>query len=758
LVGVNMSSIANAYATGDVSGSGSVGGLVGYNHAGISNTYATGNVVGSAYVGGLVGTNLGSISNSFWNSDVIAIGVGADGGGYGTFTGGGGLSTVEMHEMSSFAGWSISNSGGGDVWQIYEGSTAPLLSSFLTPLTVTASNASTVFNGVGFNGNGVTYSVTPNGNLLGTLSYGAAQDAVGAGSYAITPTGLYSNQQGYSITVVSANLTIAPLALTGSISAGSSVYGSALTPGAVVFANLIPGYTTVSGGTAAVSTAGNLSTSNHLKAGSYAGSESVGNTLTGADAGDYTFTGATGNYTVTPLALTGSIATGTSVYGSALTPGAVSFSNAIGVDAVTAGTATVNTTNQTSSSGHFTAGTHTGSESVGSTLSGADAGDYTFAGATGDYTVTPLALSGSIAIGSSVYGSALTPGAATFSNALTNDLLGAATVAVNTSGLTSTSGNLTAGTHNAAETVTALGGADGANYTFTAPTGSYTVTPLALTVSGVAAANKAYDGTTTATLVGGSLVGVIDRDAGLVALIDSGSFSSKNAGTGITVTTADTLSGPGAGNYVLVQPIELHANITPATLTYAASPSSRTAGQSPTGLSGRLSGFVLAETQANATSGTLSWTTPADAGSHAGEYAIDGGGLTATNYVFVEAPANATALTLQAVAVPPPVPVAPMLPPAALSAIAQMQGMVAVSLADEQPAAIGEPSTVTAALGADGGVLGNGDNSAIDSAGSSDRDANVSSWEQGPVMDTRRTVGTTGMSLRIVDGGVRLPQ
>ena len=151
-------------------------------------------------------------------------------------------------------------------------------------------------------------------------------------------------------------------------------------------------------------------------------------------------------------------------------------------------------------------------------------------------------------------------------------------------------------------------------------------------------------------------------------------------------------------------------------------------------------------------------TTPADAGSHAGEYAIDGGGLTATNYVFVEAPANATALTLQAAAVPSPVPVAPMLPPAALSAIAQMQGMVAVSLADEKPATLGEPSTVTAALGADGGVLGNGDNSAIDSAGSSDRDANVSSWEQGPVMDTRRTVGTTGMSLRIVDGGVRLPQ
>jgi filamentous hemagglutinin family protein len=232
-------SITNSYATGAVVGSSTAGGLVGWNTASIANSYATGTVTGNINVGGLAGNNYGSISNSFWNSDVIGTGIGSNAG---SVTGGGGLSTIEMHQMSSFASWSISNSSGNDVWQIYEGSTAPLLSSFLTPLTVTASNASTVFNGVGFNGNGVTYSVTPNGNLLGTLTYGAAQDAVGAESYAITPTGLYSNQQGYSITVVSANLTIAPLALTGTLAAGSSVYGAPLTPGAVTFSNLISGY------------------------------------------------------------------------------------------------------------------------------------------------------------------------------------------------------------------------------------------------------------------------------------------------------------------------------------------------------------------------------------------------------------------------------------------------------------------------------------------------------------------------------------
>ena len=141
--------------------------------------------------------------------------------------------------------------------------------------SIARSNASSVFNGVGFSGNGVTYSVTPNGNLLGTLSYGHAQGAVGAGSYAITPTGLYSTQQGYSITAISATLTISPLTLTGTVAAGNSVYGAPLTPGAVTFSNLVTGYTAVTS-PVTVTTACNLSGGGKLKVGTYAGVESAG--------------------------------------------------------------------------------------------------------------------------------------------------------------------------------------------------------------------------------------------------------------------------------------------------------------------------------------------------------------------------------------------------------------------------------------------------------------------------------------------------
>ncbi|RLF71665.1 MAG: hypothetical protein DRN35_01985, partial [Thermoplasmata archaeon] len=67
LVGYNLETVNNCYATGDVSGSYQVGGLVGYNdhQGGVSNCYVTGNVSGGGdYVGGLVGVNEGTVSIS----------------------------------------------------------------------------------------------------------------------------------------------------------------------------------------------------------------------------------------------------------------------------------------------------------------------------------------------------------------------------------------------------------------------------------------------------------------------------------------------------------------------------------------------------------------------------------------------------------------------------------------------------------------------------------------------------------------------
>lgn len=108
------------------------------------------------------------------------------------------------------------------------------------------------------------------------------------------------------------------------------------------------------------------------------------------------------------------------------------------------------------------------------------------------------------------------------------------------------------------------------NYTGTASK-PFQITPKALTVSGVAASNKVYDGTTTATITA-SLQGVADGDS-VQLTTPAADFDTKDAGTGKAVTIAAggsfTISGADAGNYTLTQPTVsgLTADVIPATLT-----------------------------------------------------------------------------------------------------------------------------------------------------------------------------------------------
>ncbi len=103
------------------------------------------------------------------------------------------------------------------------------------------------------------------------------------------------------------------------------------------------------------------------------------------------------------------------------------------------------------------------------------------------------------------------------------------------------------------------GGADAANYRLADPTlmTSANIDPRALTVGGISAANKTYDGTTIATLDTGthSLEGKV---AGDELWLDqsrggpSGAFADKNVGTGKTVTISGiALGGTDLGNYHL---------------------------------------------------------------------------------------------------------------------------------------------------------------------------------------------------------------
>ncbi len=103
-----------------------------------------------------------------------------------------------------------------------------------------------------------------------------------------------------------------------------------------------------------------------------------------------------------------------------------------------------------------------------------------------------------------------------------------------------------------------LGGTQSADYTVTQPTTLANITPAILTVTGITASNKVYDGTTTATLdtTGASLVGVFLGDT--VTLGTSGAtgmYASAKVGTGITVSVVGlTIGGSQAGDYTLTQP------------------------------------------------------------------------------------------------------------------------------------------------------------------------------------------------------------
>jgi len=112
-----------------------------------------------------------------------------------------------------------------------------------------------------------------------------------------------------------------------------------------------------------------------------------------------------------------------------------------------------------------------------------------------------------------------------------------------------------------------------------------TVTQATLSVTGITASNKVYDGTTTASLVTSAavLVGVIGTD---VVTLDTGgatgTFASPDVGTGITVTIAGlTIAGAQASNYTLTQP-STTADLTPAPLTITANNASKTYGQTLT--------------------------------------------------------------------------------------------------------------------------------------------------------------------------------
>lgn len=477
LVGYNYSngSISNSYATGTVTGNIQVGGLVGGNDGSVTTTYATGEVTGGSELGGLAGSNNGTVDASFWNSTVND---GLAGIGAGVLSGATGMTTEQMQIQANFTsataangnvnpGWDFTNS-----WVQYDTHTNPLLRSFMTELTITANDASETYDGQAYSGgNGVTYSATPDGNLLGSATYdGSAQGAVNAGAYAISASGFYStSQQGYAITYVDGTLTVDPASLTLSTSDVSRTYDG----------------TTAAAGTATI-TSGTLFGTDAISGGSFTFTDK------NAGAGDKTVT--TSGVTVTDGNGGGNYSISYADNTSSTIDRAVLTASATATDKIYDGT-TAATATLSIVSGLV------GGETVGAT------------------------------------------GGATFNS---KDVSTANLVTVN-------SINLADGTGLAS------------NYTLAAgQTAAAEITAKALTVSGMSATDKTYDGNTVASLSGGDLNGLVDGET-LSITGHSGAFADKNVGAGKAVTVSGLVLADGsglAGNYSVSNPTGLSADIT----------------------------------------------------------------------------------------------------------------------------------------------------------------------------------------------------
>ena len=130
------------------------------------------------------------------------------------------------------------------------------------------------------------------------------------------------------------------------------------------------------------------------------------------------------------------------------------------------------------------------------------------------------------------------------------------------------------------------------------------VNTKSLTISSAQAQNKTYDGSSDA-IITGTLSGVVGSD--VVSFNGTGTFSSENAGTNISVTSTSTLSGTHASRYTLTQPTGLSGTIFKAnqTITFDNLPYKSTFDLDFLPIATTTSGLPITFTSSNTNSATI---------------------------------------------------------------------------------------------------------------------------------------------------------
>ncbi len=479
----------------------------------------------------------------------------------------------------------------------------------------------------------------------GALSFtSAATSASNVGSYAVNGAGLTANNGNYTFQQALVNataLTIDPATLLYTANTASRDYGAS-NP---AFSGTVTGF--VNGDTQASATTGTLSFSTAATSASNVGSYAInGSGLTSNS--NYTLQQAAGNataLTIDPVTLFYSADAARRVYGASnpvFTGTVTGFVNGDTQATATTGALSFSTT--------ATSGSNVGSYAVTGAGLTANNGNYMFQQTVGNATalmIDPATLFYSADAASRAYGASNPAFTGTVTGFVNGD-----TQATATTGALSFSTTATSASNVGSYAVNGTGLTTNGNYMLQQAPGNVTaltVSPATLLYTANASSRTYGDSN---PVFSGGVTGLVNGDT--LASVASGTLTFGSAASAATHVGQYAIDGSGlsltSGNYVLQQAVgnATALTINPATLIYVADGASRTYGDASPGLTGTVTGFVNGDTLANATAGTLSFTSAADLASDVGKYAIEGGGLTANhgNYVFSQAGANATALSI----------------------------------------------------------------------------------------------------------------
>jgi len=627
LVGTNRltsGSISNSYATGNVSGYRTTGGVTGSNTATINNVYSTGTVtVGDTTYnrsGGVVGDNsAGTLTNGYYNTTANGVlpGVGYAQGTGTLLTGITGLSAAAMLIPASFTSFSFTSSTGatGNNWVAIgadgtvngSGGTRPMLSAEYSgiinsvhQLQLMALNVAGTYR----IGNSFSAAATSGGDVWGTGGF------IPVGTSALPFIGSLNGAGRIISSLNIAKSGVTNVGLFGVIGATGTVANVGLSGGAVTGSVNVGALAGTNQGTVS----GSFATS--AVVGDSSGGGLVGNN-SGAIKDSYASGSVGGNNTMGGLAgtNTGSIAT-------SYANGAVSTGSAGGGLVATGNGSVTGSYWDTTASGQSTSMGGTGMTSgdlktlanynsaTGANGSVNPAWELSNMWAVYDGQSVPLLRSFmkplviTVSKDTKVYdGLAAGSGtnSVTYSNVVDSSLLFGTTTYAGSSG-----GAVNAGTY----VVSASGqySSTQSGYAVTYIDGGLVITPRQLSLSGVSAGSKVYDGTTSAVFAGGSISGVLAADQGNVifnAASMIGAYASKNVGNNLAVSASGGLSGSASANYALGPLTGVTGNITPKALTLsglAATTRQYDGGTAAALTGGTLTGLIGGETLSLGTS------------------------------------------------------------------------------------------------------------------------------------------------------------